>query len=161
MKVLVLSDSHSSLYFMRACIRLLKPDCIIHLGDHADDAQVLHEENPQLEFYSIRGNCDGFYPADPAKSAITCAPGGVPLLITHGHRFYVKSGTEALVAYGCKLGVRGILFGHTHEAVCCHLDGDVWLMNPGAAGYRGGSAGILEIHDKKITACRIIGQADL
>ena len=33
MKILVLSDSHSALQFMRQCVESVKPDAIIHLGD--------------------------------------------------------------------------------------------------------------------------------
>ena len=39
MKILVLSDSHSALSFMRSCIETVKPDRIIHLGDYYDDAE--------------------------------------------------------------------------------------------------------------------------
>ncbi len=49
MKILVLSDSHSSLRFMRDCVDAVKPDVIVHLGDHYDDAAVLREEYPETE----------------------------------------------------------------------------------------------------------------
>ena len=44
MKILVLSDSHSTLSFMRRCIESVKPDAIIHLGDHFDDGIAMKEE---------------------------------------------------------------------------------------------------------------------
>ena len=40
MKILVLSDSHSALQFMRQCVESVKPDAIIHLGDFFDDGVV-------------------------------------------------------------------------------------------------------------------------
>lgn len=43
MKILVLSDSHSALQFMRQCVESVKPDAIIHLGDFFDDGVVIHE----------------------------------------------------------------------------------------------------------------------
>ena len=43
MKLLVLSDSHSSLRFMRLCMDKVKPDGVIHLGDYYDDGEVLKE----------------------------------------------------------------------------------------------------------------------
>ena len=46
MKILVLSDSHSALSFMRRCIDSVKPDAVIHLGDHFDDAEEMREEYP-------------------------------------------------------------------------------------------------------------------
>ena len=36
MKILVMSDSHSALAFMRRCIEAVEPDALIHLGDHYD-----------------------------------------------------------------------------------------------------------------------------
>ena len=53
MKILVLSDSHSALQFMRQCVESVKPDAIIHLGDFFDDGVVIHEENPDIPFYQV------------------------------------------------------------------------------------------------------------
>lgn len=161
MKLLVLSDSHSSLRFMRECVRVVRPDCVIHLGDYAEDGQVIHSENPQIAFYQVPGNCDGFYGGSQGESVKLCELDGVKLLLTHGHRFQVKTGIEKLVAYGRSCGVQGVLFGHTHMALCRREEAGMWILNPGAAGFCGGSAGIMEISGGKITACRIIGQAEL
>ena len=60
MKILVLSDSHSTLSFMRHCIEKVKPDAIVHLGDHFDDGEAMHEENPGIPFYQVPGNCDRY-----------------------------------------------------------------------------------------------------
>ena len=60
MKILVLSDSHSALRFMRSCVDAVKPDAIIHLGDHYDDAQALAEEYPHIPIHAVPGNCDRF-----------------------------------------------------------------------------------------------------
>ena len=48
MKILVLSDSHSAISFMRQCMDSVRPDAVIHLGDHYDDGEVLAEEYPQF-----------------------------------------------------------------------------------------------------------------
>ena len=50
MKVLVLSDSHAALSFMRLCIDKVKPQHVIHLGDHYDDGKAMAEEYPQIPF---------------------------------------------------------------------------------------------------------------
>lgn len=60
MKILVLSDSHSALQFMRQCVESVKPDAIIHLGDFFDDGVVIHEENPDIPFYQVPGTATGF-----------------------------------------------------------------------------------------------------
>lgn len=161
MKILVLSDSHSSLRFMRECIKVIKPDCMIHLGDYAQDGQVIRSENPQMLFFQVSGNCDGFVGRTPADSTLLCEVEGVKLLLTHGHRYQVKTGLDKLIAYAREMGVDGVLFGHTHEALCWHETDGLWILNPGAAGFWGGSAGLIEVGDGKITACRIIGQAAL
>ena len=44
MKILVLSDSHSAISFMRCCVEAVCPDAIVHLGDYFDDGQVLAEK---------------------------------------------------------------------------------------------------------------------
>ena len=46
MTILVFSDSHSSLGFMRRCMEFVRPDGVIHLGDYFDDGEVIREENP-------------------------------------------------------------------------------------------------------------------
>ena len=60
MKILVLSDSHSALSFMRRCVDAVHPDAIVHLGDHFDDAEALKEEFPGIPFYQVPGNCDRY-----------------------------------------------------------------------------------------------------
>ena len=109
MKVLVLSDSHSALRFMRKCIEKIKPDAIVHLGDYHDDGQTLAE-----------------------------ALGGVMSYMTHGHRELVKSGIGHLVAEARRYGAQVALYGHTH-APDCHRETDgLWVLNPGSAGGSAG-----------------------
>ena len=150
MKILVFSDSHSSLWFMRRCVSIIKPDGIIHLGDHAEDGSAIASENPSVPFYHVPGNCDSYYRSSSEALTKICEIGGVKLLLTHGHRFQVKSA-----------GVQAVLFGHTHTSLIQKEPDGLLALNPGAAGSWGGSAGILEIRDKQIAACRIIEQADL
>ena len=161
MKILVLSDSHSSLRFMRECIRIIKPDCVMHLGDYSEDGRVIAVENPQISFFQVFGNCDGLFGTSPGESTLVCEVCGVRLLLTHGHRFQVKTGLDKLLSYARDCGVSGVLFGHTHKALCRYEQDGLLILNPGAAGFCGGSAGIIEISDNRITACQIIGQAEL
>ena len=58
MKILVLSDSHSSLRFMRLALQKIRPDAFIHLGDYYQDAQAMAEEFPEIPGYFVAGNCD-------------------------------------------------------------------------------------------------------
>ena len=81
--------------------------------------------------------------------------------MTHGHRHNVKMYTGLLLKDARAVGAAIALYGHTHEAECYREDDGLWVMNPGSCGYYGGSAGLIEVADKKIIECRIIRQNDL
>ena len=161
MTILVLSDSHSSLRFMRQCADTIRPDVLVHLGDYFDDAVVLKEEYPQILVYQVPGNCDRY----------RCPPGlpeilvenicGVRVYMTHGHRHQVKMsiGLRLEDARAAKADI--VLYGHTHAADCHREDDGLWVMNPGSCGYYGGSAGIIEIVDGKMKTCKVIREKDL
>ena len=118
MKILVLSDSHSSYHFMRRTIDELKPDAVIHLGDHYSDGKVMEEEYPNIPFYQDPGNCDqyreGMFEPETKLEII----GGVRLLLTHGHHYRVKTGLGSLIANARVANVAAVLFGHTHMSYC-------------------------------------------
>ncbi len=160
MKLLVFSDSHSSLRFMRKCIEKIKPDGIIHLGDHYDDGEAIQEENPHIRFYQVSGNCDRYRCPPSAREMLYLNIAGVMIFMTHGHTYYVKQGIGALLNEARRYEADVALYGHTHIPYCEEADG-LWVMNPGSCGYNGGSAGVLEITDGKISACTIITQADI
>ena len=161
MKILVMSDSHSSLSFMRLAMSAVKPDAVIHLGDHYDDATALAEENAHIRFYQVPGNCDGFRMFSWQPEVISCSVGGVKMFMTHGHKQGVKSGLYRLLLDARKSGAQIVLFGHTHEAVCYQEEDGLWVFNPGSCRGYGGSVGVLEILDEKITSCRILRQEDM
>ena len=156
MNILVLSDSHVGLAFMRHCIRQVKPDCVIHLGDHYDDARALAEENPHLIFHQVPGNCDRYRcPVDAPM--ILCYPiGGVKLYMTHGHLHHVKMGLWSLLADARKAGAQAVLYGHTHRADCHQEEDGLWVLNPGSCGSFSGSAGVIEIECGQIKSCRLL-----
>lgn len=161
LKILVLSDSHASLSFMRLCVKTTRPDHVVHLGDHYDDAQALAEENPHIRFHAVPGNCDRFR-CDPTLPQTLCyCVGGVKFYMTHGHLHGVKSGIGALLQDARRQMCAAALYGHTHKAYCEQLEDGLWVMNPGTCGTYGGSAGIIEIADERISACYLVQQADL
>ena len=161
MTILVLSDSHSSLRFMRQCADTIRPDILVHLGDYFDDAVVLKEEYPQILVYQVPGNCDRY----------RCPPGlpeilvenicGVRVYMTHGHRHQVKMSIGLLLKDARAAKADIVLYGHTHAADCHREDDGLWVMNPGSCGYYGGSAGIIEIVDGKMKTCKVIREKDL
>ena len=160
MKILVLSDSHSALSFMRMCISSVKPQIVIHLGDYYDDAAAMKEEYPEIRFYCVPGNCDYYRVPPDVPQTLVESIGGVRVYMTHGHLHRVKSGTGALLNAARGRGAQAVLFGHTHAPLCEQVDG-LWVLNPGSCGYFGGSAGVLELESGTVRSCRLIRQADL
>jgi len=160
MKILVLSDSHSALSFMRHCIEKVKPDTIIHLGDHYDDGEAMAEEYPHIPLIQVPGNCDRYRCPPDAQEILMPRLGGVRLYLTHGHRHWVKKDTAYLISEAKKCGAGAVLYGHTHVQNCYQDQEGFWILNPGSCGYFGGSAGLMEIENGKIQNCRILKAED-
>lgn len=161
MKILVLSDSHSTISFMRRCVEALKPDAMIHLGDYFDDAVALREEFPGIPMYQVPGNCDRYRCPPGQPEILITRISGADFYLTHGHRHNVKMFLGSLLQDARKAKVAAVLYGHTHLADC-HREADgLWVMNPGSCGYYGGSAGLIEVCDGKIRSCRILRDEDL
>lgn len=161
MRILVVSDSHSGLSFMLRCANSVKPDVIIHLGDYYDDGEELRDANPNARVYLLPGNCDRFRAARFAKEILTDKIDGVKFYMTHGHLHNVKSTLVRLVSDARAAGADVALYGHTHQVDCHQEDDGMWVLNPGSCGYFGGSAGLIEVADKKVKVCRIIRDSNL
>ena len=154
MKILVLSDSHSSFSFMRRCIEYAQPDAMIHLGDHYSDGQTMAEEYPGIPMYQVPGNCDAHRGYIPDPEIRLLELNGVRLYLAHGHRHGVKMTLYKLLADARAAGVQAVLFGHTHSALCQQEEG-LWILNPGACTW-GGSAGLIETQNGRIVSCRLL-----
>lgn len=161
MRILVLSDSHSGLSFMRECVDVLKPNAIVHLGDYYDDAQTIGEEYPHIPLYQVPGNCDRYRCPPFAQEILIMPVCGVPLYMTHGHLHGVKMTTTRLIQDARASKSAAALYGHTHVADCHREEDGLWVLNPGSCGSWGGSAGLIETEDGKIVSCRILGLMDL
>ena len=161
MKILVLSDSHSAMRFMCSCVEAIKPQAIVHLGDYYDDGETLKELYPQIELHQVPGNCDRYRCPSWVHTRLCYDVCGVRLFMTHGHKHGVKTNTAMLTAEARAMGAQAALYGHTHVAEVYREDGGMWVMNPGSAGYGGGSAGLIEVEDHAILSCRILRLEDL
>ena len=161
MKILVLSDSHCALRFMRQAIQTVKPDAVIHLGDHYDDGQAMAEENPHIPFHCVAGNCDRYRCPPSARELLCYTIGGAMIYMTHGHCQHVKTDLYRLLLDARKYGAQAALYGHTHVADCRMEEDGLWVMNPGSCGHSGGSVGLIEIENERILTCRILSQTDL
>ena len=160
MKILILSDSHSSLSFMRRSIEKLRPNVVVHLGDHYNDGTVIAEENPHIRIYQVPGNCDSFTLDGLQPAIICCSIGGILCYMTHGHMHGVKSGDSRLLAAAREKGAKIVMYGHTHVPVCGYED-DLLVINPGSCGGYSGSVCLLEINNNEISSYRILRQEDL
>ena len=129
MKILVFSDSHGRLSLMLDAVEKERPRRIFFLGDNYRDGEDLASAYPDIPVDMVKGNCDFC----PGPDELLVEAGGVRFLLTHGHRYHAKSGTDRLVEAGKQMGAAVVCFGHTHEALNMPERG-VWLFNPGTAG---------------------------
>jgi putative phosphoesterase len=145
---------------MRDAVAITKPDAMIHLGDHYDDGEAIAQENPQVPFYQVPGNCDRYRCSGLEPEVLHCRVCGVDLYMTHGHLHKVKQTLSLLLADARASKAQAVLYGHTHAADCRFLE-DIWILNPGSCGYGGGSCGMLEVDSGKIITCRVLSRQDL
>ena len=161
MKILILSDSHASLRFMRQCCEKVKPQVMIHLGDYYDDGQTIAEEFPSITVYQVPGNCDKYRAPIGAPEILIQGIGGVKFYLTHGHRHHVKMTRISLLRDARAVGAAVGLYGHTHEVDCHREEDGLWVINPGSCGYGGGKAGIMEVENGTIQAVYLIDEVSL
>ena len=129
-KAAVFSDTHGNIEYALAAVRGYKPDLIIHLGDHAWDADDIHLEFPDIPMFRVRGNCDF---ATSAGDWEVVPLGPVNAFITHGHLYSVRYTTDSLVYAAQEQGCAIAMYGHTHIPDNSELGG-VKILNPGTAG---------------------------
>ena len=130
MKILVLSDSHRSMSGIYNAVNTQRPDHVIHLGDLMEDAEYASRVYPTLPICMVPGNCDGWTCGESVKQ-ITL--GGKSILLSHGHLWGVKSGYERAYAQARAVKADILLFGHTHQPLCCQLEDGLWVLNPGSS----------------------------
>lgn len=151
MKILVCSDSHGELEFMRRAIERERPDRVLHLGDVSADAHSIQREYPDLPMELVRGNCDGWETTEPVERELFL--GGKRIWMLHGHTWQVKMGQSLVVFEARTRGMDVVLFGHTHKPLC-YLDGSLWVMNPGTiSGWPRATYGVMELENGAVS-CR-------
>lgn len=161
MRIMVASDSHSGISYMRRWAQLLRPQVILHLGDYYDDGKTLEELFPATRVIQVPGNCDQFRCLDFAPLKIFTQLEGLNIYMTHGHRERVKSGTAELEHMARTAGANIALYGHTHVAEFHTTSDGMLILNPGSCGSSGGSVALLELNCGRIDQCRILRLADM
>ena len=126
MRVIVCSDSHGRRDLLQKAVDMYPADLLIHLGDHFGDVSAINlPEGMQVE--CVRGNCD----CGGAEIEKVLELEGKKILITHGHRYNVKSSLNLLCARMDALGAHLALYGHTHIPGYEFFDRGI-VLNPGA-----------------------------
>lgn len=145
-RILVISDTHRNTSNAISIIDEKKPDYVLHLGDHSDDADELRFTFPRTEIIGVSGNCD-WATSTLAPTERMLNIDGVKVFMCHGHIYSVKSSIERCVATAKGKGADVVLFGHTHTPLLDNR-GDIVVMNPGSVS----TYGWIEISDGKIDA---------
>ena len=160
MTLLVLSDSHGRPDLIEEAIRRVRPDGILFAGDGLRDLSRVEIPCP---LWAVSGNCDwlttpliingGVF--EPQTEELVTVD-GIRILLTHGHRYGVKSGPTAAAYRAMELGADMLVYGHTHVPVEYRLppaEGSdeaskpIILFNPGSIGDRDGSFGTITIRE--------------
>ena len=129
MRIIVMSDSHGSAYAVEKIIeRNMSADIFVHLGDGEREIGIMQDKYPHLDIRFVCGNCDYNSMLPPVQ---IIDADGARILCTHGHRYYVKNGTETLRSIARDNGCNIALFGHTHQRYNSYEDG-IYIMNPGS-----------------------------
>lgn len=150
MRILVISDTHGNYPLAMQVCELTAPcDALIHLGDGAEDADVLASVL-ETKIINVAGNCD-MGSAAPRELLLECA--GKMLLLVHGDAYGVKGGLGRLEERAKAVHADLVLFGHTHRPEVLTLSG-ITFVNPGTlmreAGYR--SYAVLDFNEESISA---------
>ncbi len=161
MNILVFSDSHSSLRFMRRCAEVIHPHAIVHLGDYFDDGDVIREEYPGIPFYQVPGNCDRYRCPPGQPEILITRIFGVDFYMTHGHRHSVKSYLSALIRDARTARVAAVLYGHTHIPDLHQEEDGLWVVNPGSSRGSGGSAALICCETGAIREIRLLREEEL
>lgn len=128
MKVLIVSDSHGKNTQLDWVIERVSPiDMLIHLGD-LEGSEDYIEAIAQWPYELVSGNNDYFTNIEREK-LITI--GSYKVLLTHGHRQQVYSGTDIIKKWAKEKGADVVMFGHTHMPLL-QIEDDIVVLNPGS-----------------------------
>ncbi len=132
MKILVVSDTHGREENLKRVLEEVgMPDCLIHLGD-SESGETRIQEMVRCPLYMVAGNCDFFSRLPLIQIAEI---GGMRILLTHGHYYYVSVGTRDLVEDAKANGCNVVMFGHTHRPFLDQSDEEITVLNPGSLSF--------------------------
>ncbi len=128
MKIAVLSDTHGNYPLaIQALDRITDLDCIIHLGDTLEDADII-ESALEMPVIKLAGNCDAV-PKVPRELFMTIS--NVKIFLSHGDLYRVKNGIDKIHEKASRANAGIVLYGHTHVPAI-QKKGEILLINPGS-----------------------------
>jgi len=128
MKIAVLSDTHGNYPLaIQALDRIPGLDCIIHLGDTLEDADII-ECALSLPVIKLAGNCD-HAPSAPRELLMTVNT--LNIFLSHGDLYRVKTGITKIHEKASSEKASIVLYGHTHIPAIQEKAG-ILLVNPGS-----------------------------
>lgn len=132
MTILVVSDTHGRADNLKKVLNSHgMPDALIHLGDSECGEEGIRRL-VDCPIYMVAGNCDFF--TDLPKTRIV-EIGGIRMLLTHGHYYYVSVGMRDLTADAKVNDCRIAMFGHTHRPMLDCSDAELTVLNPGSLSF--------------------------
>jgi len=150
MKCLIISDTHGNEYGVREVLSMHR-DCeiVFFLGDGLSDIEELAYHDRERTWVCVRGNCDmrPLFCGGPVEKVEQISVAGKKIVITHGHEYAAKWGTDALRYLAESREADIVLFGHTHMPYEEYINDPkpLYLFNPGALSSPTFSYGILRL----------------
>lgn len=147
MKILVMSDSHGDYFNMRKVLMSHSDvELVFFCGDGEEEILKARLEFPEKMFIAVRGNCDW---GSQFQVTEFFSVEGKKIMVTHGHKYYVKSGYSELIESARENNCDIVLFGHTHNPYT-NYDNGLYILNPGSAHGYGATFGLIDITPKGI-----------
>lgn len=157
MKILIVSDTHGREHTLEEALKKTEAiDQLIHLGDVEGGEQRIRELAGDAPTAIVAGNND-FFCDLPDERMFTLK--GYRIWMTHGHRYFVHSGTLYLEREARKKGADIVMYGHTHKPMI-HQGTDLLVLNPGSLslprqeGHRPTYI-VMELEEGKLPKCEI------
>jgi len=147
LKILVISDSHGFKDNIIQAISKESPDMILHIGDNKKDCDIITATYPEIPLRCVKGNCDRFTPGVEIDNFVL---EDKRIMMTHGHLYGVKTGTEYLIKNALEKDVDILLYGHTHiphYSVHEHMA----VINPGSLSGAEKTYAVLEIKNGDVS----------
>lgn len=156
MRIIVVSDSHNSLSALYCVIKAEpKAELFLHLGDGEPEFESLCMGCPDKRMMFVKGNSD-WGSSSKEEDILKCQ--SKRIFFTHGHRYDVKQGLDALYRRAKSLSADIALFGHTHVAMNIYYGG-MHMLNPGSIALpRDGapSYGVIDLAEAQKPSLRIV-----